>query len=91
MFYSIFQGIDSASAAQHQPSSVVYSVELSRRGQPLGITIASTGDLFDPILISALAPGGLADRTGAIHTGNRLLAVNGDSLEVLAHKKMIKV
>ncbi|CAL4182673.1 unnamed protein product, partial [Meganyctiphanes norvegica] len=35
---------------------------------------------FDPIYIAGLASGGLADRTGAIHVGDRLLAINGSSL-----------
>ena len=41
---------------------VVYSIELARKGQPLGITIASTGERGDPIVISQLASGGLAER-----------------------------
>jgi hypothetical protein len=44
------------------PQSVIYTVELARRGQPLGITIASAGSILDPIVISQLAPGGLAER-----------------------------
>lgn len=44
------------------PQTVIYSVELNRRRQPLGITIASTGERGDPVYISQLAPGGLAER-----------------------------
>lgn len=47
------------------PHTVVYSVELSRKGGPLGLTIAGTDDRFDPIVISQLAPGGLAERYDA--------------------------
>ncbi|XP_076310897.1 glutamate receptor-interacting protein 1-like isoform X3 [Tachypleus tridentatus] len=59
---------------------VIYTVELLRHGGPLGITISGTEDPFDPILISGLTEGGLAERTGAIHVGDRLLAINGQSL-----------
>ncbi|XP_013790838.2 glutamate receptor-interacting protein 2-like, partial [Limulus polyphemus] len=59
---------------------VIYTVELLRHGGPLGITISGTEDPFDPILISGLTEGGLAERTGAIHVGDCLLAINGQSL-----------
>ncbi|KAK7066747.1 Glutamate receptor-interacting protein 1 [Halocaridina rubra] len=59
---------------------VVYTVELVRHGGALGITISGSEEPFDPIFIAGLAPGGLADRTGAIHIGDRLLAINGASL-----------
>ncbi|KAH9487789.1 Glutamate receptor-interacting protein 2 [Bulinus truncatus] len=58
---------------------IIYTVELQRFGGPLGITISGTEDPLDPIVISELTPHGLADRTGAIHVGDRLLAVSGDS------------
>ncbi|CAL1527022.1 unnamed protein product [Lymnaea stagnalis] len=58
---------------------IIYTVELQRFGGPLGITISGTEDPLDPIVISELTPHGLADRTGAIHVGDRLLAVSGDT------------
>ncbi|XP_055881782.1 glutamate receptor-interacting protein 2-like [Biomphalaria glabrata] len=58
---------------------IIYTVELQRFGGPLGITISGTEDPLDPIIISELTPHGLADRTGAIHVGDHLLAVSGDS------------
>uniref|UniRef100_A0A1I8AZZ3 PDZ domain-containing protein n=1 Tax=Meloidogyne hapla TaxID=6305 RepID=A0A1I8AZZ3_MELHA len=61
--------------------SFVYTVELLRRGRPLGITIASAGGALDPIIISKLAPNGLAERTGALNVGDQILAVNGETLE----------
>uniref|UniRef100_A0A183CBE0 ribulose-phosphate 3-epimerase n=1 Tax=Globodera pallida TaxID=36090 RepID=A0A183CBE0_GLOPA len=61
--------------------SVVYSVELSRNGQPLGVTIASAGGVLDPIVISQLMPGGLAERTSALHVGDYIVAINGESME----------
>ncbi|GFN84600.1 hypothetical protein PoB_001110600 [Plakobranchus ocellatus] len=58
---------------------IIYTVELQRYGGPLGITISGTEDPMDPIIISELTPHGLADRTGAIHVGDRLLAVSGST------------
>ncbi|XP_066993611.2 glutamate receptor-interacting protein 1 isoform X2 [Anabrus simplex] len=60
--------------------SVVYTVELARHGGPLGITIAGSEEPFEPITISGLTNGGLAQQTGALHVGDRLLAINGESL-----------
>ncbi|KAL3121821.1 hypothetical protein niasHT_002049 [Heterodera trifolii] len=61
--------------------SVVYSVEMCRRGRPLGVTIASAGGISDPIVISRLMPGELAERTGALHVGDRIVAINGEPIE----------
>ncbi|XP_022253084.1 glutamate receptor-interacting protein 1-like [Limulus polyphemus] len=60
--------------------SVVYTVELVRHGGPLGITISGTEEPFEPIVISGLTGGGLAEKTGALHVGDRLLAINNQSL-----------
>ncbi|XP_023709883.1 glutamate receptor-interacting protein 1 isoform X4 [Cryptotermes secundus] len=60
--------------------SIVYTVELARHGGPLGITIAGSEEPFEPITISGLTQGGLAEQTGALHVGDRLLAINGESL-----------
>lgn len=42
--------------------SIIYTVELQRYGGPLGITISGTEEPFDPIIISSLSKGGLAER-----------------------------
>ncbi|KAL3202575.1 hypothetical protein MRX96_042396 [Rhipicephalus microplus] len=60
--------------------AVIFTVELARHGGPLGITISGTEEPFDPIIISGLTEGGLAERTGALHVGDRILAINGQSL-----------
>lgn len=60
--------------------AVIFTVELARHGGPLGITISGTEEPFDPIIISGLTEGGLAERTGALHMGDRILAINGQSL-----------
>ncbi|XP_022253118.1 glutamate receptor-interacting protein 1-like, partial [Limulus polyphemus] len=41
---------------------IVYTVELARHGGPLGITISGSEERFQPILISGLTDGGLAER-----------------------------
>ncbi|XP_044272032.1 glutamate receptor-interacting protein 2 isoform X2 [Tribolium madens] len=61
--------------------SVVYTVELHRYGGPLGITISGSEDCNEPIVLSRLTEGGLAEKTGALHVGDRILAINGESLE----------
>ncbi|XP_054965493.1 glutamate receptor-interacting protein 2 isoform X6 [Pan paniscus] len=61
--------------------AVSYTVELKRYGGPLGITISGTEEPFDPIVISGLTKHGLAERTGAIHVGDRILAINSVSLK----------
>ncbi|XP_061524524.1 glutamate receptor-interacting protein 1 isoform X9 [Phycodurus eques] len=66
---------------QEVSGSIIYTVELQRYGGPLGITISGTEEPFDPIVISSLTKGGLAERTGAIHVGDRILAINSSSLK----------
>ncbi|XP_062862233.1 glutamate receptor-interacting protein 1 isoform X1 [Trichomycterus rosablanca] len=72
-----------ACVADEQESSgaIIYTVELKRYGGPLGITISGTEEPFDPIIISSLTKSGLAERTGAIHVGDRILAINSNSLK----------
>lgn len=59
---------------------VVYTVEMQRNGGPLGITISGSDDLFEPMFVSGLTEGGLAERTNAIHVGDIILAINNVSL-----------
>ncbi|XP_068442292.1 glutamate receptor-interacting protein 1 isoform X2 [Clinocottus analis] len=66
---------------QEVSGNIIYTVELQRYGGPLGITISGTEEPFDPIVISSLSRGGLAERTGAIHVGDRILAINSSSLK----------
>ncbi|XP_073802307.1 glutamate receptor-interacting protein 1 isoform X33 [Danio rerio] len=66
---------------QETSGAIIYTVELKRYGGPLGITISGTEEPFDPIIISSLTKGGLAERTGAIHIGDRILAINSNSLK----------
>ncbi|KAK6292339.1 hypothetical protein J4Q44_G00369230 [Coregonus suidteri] len=72
---------DNSGNEQELSGSIIYTVELKRYGGPLGITISGTEEPFDPIVISSLTKGGLAERTGAIHIGDRILAINSNSLK----------
>ncbi|XP_037685546.1 glutamate receptor-interacting protein 2 [Choloepus didactylus] len=66
---------------QETTGAISYTVELKRYGGPLGITISGTEEPFDPIVISGLTKRGLAERTGAIHVGDCILAINSVSLK----------
>ncbi|XP_020925029.1 glutamate receptor-interacting protein 2 isoform X4 [Sus scrofa] len=66
---------------QETTGAISYTVELKRYGGPLGITISGTEEPFDPIVISGLTKRGLAERTGAIHVGDHILAINSVSLK----------
>lgn len=60
---------------------VVYSVELQRRsGDDLGITIGHCVD-DSSVVLTRVQAGGLAHQTGALHVNDRLLAINGQSLD----------
>lgn len=54
--------VPSPSDEQEVSGSIIYTVELQRYGGPLGITISGTEEPFDPIIISSLSKGGLAER-----------------------------
>ncbi|CAM4794610.1 unnamed protein product [Rotaria magnacalcarata] len=70
---------------------VVYKVQLHRQGGPLGLTIAGSEDVFEPIIVSDLCEGGLADKTNAIHIGDRILAINDVSLRGKGLNEAIKL
>ncbi|CAF0828269.1 unnamed protein product [Rotaria sp. Silwood1] len=70
---------------------VVYKVQLLRQGGPLGLTISGSEDIFEPIVVSDLCEGGLADKTNAIHIGDRILAINDVSLRGKGLNEAIKL
>uniref|UniRef100_H3BXP3 Glutamate receptor interacting protein 2 n=1 Tax=Tetraodon nigroviridis TaxID=99883 RepID=H3BXP3_TETNG len=73
---------DNSEMSRRRQAASFYTVELKRYGGPLGITISGTEEPFDPITISGLTKRGLAERrTGAIHVGDRILAINSVSLK----------
>ncbi|CAF1186961.1 unnamed protein product [Adineta ricciae] len=70
---------------------VVYKVQLHRQGGPLGLTISGSEDVFEPIVVSDLCEGGLADKTNAIHIGDRILAINDVTLRGKGLNEAIKL
>uniref|UniRef100_T1JDC7 PDZ domain-containing protein n=1 Tax=Strigamia maritima TaxID=126957 RepID=T1JDC7_STRMM len=57
-----------------------YAVEIARRGRPLGLTMSGSENPFDPIVITNLINGGLAEQSGSLHVGDRIVAINETSL-----------
>ena len=49
----------------------------------------STGSLDLGIFVQSVLPGGPAERDGRIHTGDRVIAINGQSLEGVHHHAAI--
>ncbi|XP_008323334.1 MAGUK p55 subfamily member 4 isoform X2 [Cynoglossus semilaevis] len=66
------------------------TVCLVKNKQPLGATIKrneSTGEIF----IARVIHGGLADRSGLLHTGDRVLEVNGFPVDGMEPEQVIQV
>lgn len=69
---------------QESSGAIIYTVELKRYGGPLGITISGTEEPFDPIIISSLTKGGLAER----YHLNQLLQVPVSEMGFLPHSRV---
>jgi hypothetical protein len=66
-------------SAASQP--IIYSVELHRNQQSLGITLTGNQERQGhPVVISKIKEDGVAYKTGALKVGDRILAINGESL-----------
>ncbi|KRY46976.1 Glutamate receptor-interacting protein 2 [Trichinella britovi] len=70
---------------------IVYSIEINRRGCPLGIAVSAGDEHLNHVLITQLVAGGLAEKTGAIHVGDRLLAINGRPLDRLPVQEVARL
>eukprot|EP00794_Sanderia_malayensis_P006326 gene6326-7051_t len=57
-----------------------FAVEFDRRGKQLGITVSGSEDPFTPIYITSISDEGVAGRSGAVSIGDRLLAINEETL-----------
>jgi C-terminal processing protease CtpA/Prc len=60
--------------------AVIFSVELHSDGLPLGISLTGSNHQPQPVFIARIAEGGVAHRTGALKVGDRIMAINGQSL-----------
>ncbi|XP_065830326.1 glutamate receptor-interacting protein 1-like isoform X2 [Oscarella lobularis] len=74
--------ISKDSATAGPPGSVLFSVELIRRGASLGITVHGSENPGDPVVISQLKQDGVAFRSGTLKVGDRILAINGTNLRM---------
>lgn len=61
-----------------------FVVKLEKNHGPLGITLAGSEQPGQPITISAMAEGGLAQKTGEVEVSDQLLAINGQNVQNMA-------
>ncbi|CAG5111732.1 Oidioi.mRNA.OKI2018_I69.chr2.g6007.t2.cds [Oikopleura dioica] len=74
-----------------EETGLCFTVELKGNGGPLGITITGSDDPFDPIYVSNLTPGGIAERTRAIQKGDKILSINGTSCKTKTLQQCIEL
>ncbi|XP_065178920.1 glutamate receptor-interacting protein 1-like isoform X1 [Sycon ciliatum] len=70
-----------AALQDNDPCSVLLVELVKPPGISLGLTLSGSPDAGEAITISDIRPGGIADRCGALHQHDRLLAINGRNLE----------
>ncbi|CAF4754523.1 unnamed protein product [Pieris macdunnoughi] len=72
---------DSPNNSGKDRHDAVFMVEIIRPDSgPLGLTIAGSEDVTQPILLSGLIEGGLAEKCGKLAIGDELLSINGESV-----------
>ncbi|XP_069092215.1 tyrosine-protein phosphatase non-receptor type 13 isoform X3 [Pleurodeles waltl] len=72
----------------------VFEVELAKKENSLGISVTggvNTSVRHGGIYVKAIIPNGAAEHDGRIHKGDRVLSVNGTSLEGATHKQAVEV
>ncbi|KAL1790940.1 tyrosine-protein phosphatase non-receptor type 13 isoform X10 [Sigmodon hispidus] len=80
------------SAAAPEPGEI-FEVELTKNDNSLGISVTggvNTSVRHGGIYVKAIIPKGAAESDGRIHKGDRVLAVNGVSLEGATHKQAVE-
>ncbi|KAM8969380.1 tyrosine-protein phosphatase non-receptor type 13 isoform X7 [Sarcophilus harrisii] len=85
------------SSAPPKPGDI-FEVELSKNDNSLGISVTvlfekggvNTGVRHGGIYVKAVIPKGAAESDGRIHKGDRVLSVNGVSLEGTTHKQAVE-
>ncbi|XP_016068552.1 PREDICTED: tyrosine-protein phosphatase non-receptor type 13 isoform X2 [Miniopterus natalensis] len=71
----------------------IFEVELAKNDNSLGISVTggvNTSVRHGGIYVKAVLPKGAAELDGRIHKGDRVLAVNGVSLEGATHKQAVE-
>ncbi|KAK2492523.1 hypothetical protein MC885_012471 [Smutsia gigantea] len=72
----------------------IFEVELAKNDNSLGISVTggvNTSVRHGGIYVKAVIPKGAAESDGRIHKGDRVLAVNGVSLEGATHKQAVEI
>ncbi|XP_037065125.1 tyrosine-protein phosphatase non-receptor type 13 isoform X4 [Peromyscus leucopus] len=85
------------SASPPEPGDI-FEVELAKNANSLGISVTvlfakggvNTSVRHGGIYVKAIIPKGAAESDGRIHKGDRVLAVNGVSLEGATHKQAVE-
>ncbi|XP_007651738.3 LOW QUALITY PROTEIN: tyrosine-protein phosphatase non-receptor type 13 isoform X1 [Cricetulus griseus] len=80
------------SASPPKPGEI-FEVELAKSDNSLGISVTggvNTSVRHGGIYVKAIIPKGAAESDGRIHKGDRVLAVNGVSLEGATHKQAVE-
>ncbi|XP_075970161.1 glutamate receptor interacting protein isoform X3 [Anticarsia gemmatalis] len=71
----------SHASSNENGNTAVFAVELIKQESgPLGLTIAGSEDVTQPILLSGLVEGGVAEKCGKLAIGDELLSINGESV-----------
>nr|XP_033818902.1 tyrosine-protein phosphatase non-receptor type 13 isoform X2 [Geotrypetes seraphini] len=71
----------------------IFKVELVKKDSSLGISVTggvNTSVRHGGIYVKAIIPNGAAEHDGRIHKGDRVLSVNGSSLEGATHKQAVE-
>nr|1VJ6_A Chain A, protein-tyrosine-phosphatase (nonreceptor type 13) [Mus musculus] len=77
----------------HMKPGDTFEVELAKTDGSLGISVTggvNTSVRHGGIYVKAIIPKGAAESDGRIHKGDRVLAVNGVSLEGATHKQAVE-
>ncbi|CAH6881685.1 Ptpn13 [Phodopus roborovskii] len=85
-------GFKTFSASPPKPGEII-EVELAKNDNSLGISVTggvNTNVRHGGIYVKAIIPKGAAESDGRIHKGDRVLAVNGVSLEGATHKQAVE-
>ncbi|CAG9126851.1 unnamed protein product [Plutella xylostella] len=78
---SVKESERSHGSSSNDSGAMVFTIELMKQENgPLGLTIAGSEDVTQPILVSGLIEGGVAEKSGKLAIGDELLSINGESV-----------
>lgn len=70
---------------------IIYTIELAKKNGSLGITICGSETGTEGVILAKLTEGGIAEKTGALHVGDRILAINGEPVDKRPLSEAIKL